>query len=698
MPNLSYNGKVLKFGFNGGRISFPTPPVNPIVTVTKPDYGDPATYADHITDIVWLTRGNQAGLYNIYSESSYNQNDYSSPADTEWNSEYTDNVNFGWNDISNVRSRLYGTWVDSVGWDPSGELGRELILHLITDDKFYKVKFTQWTPSAAGGGFSYTREEIIPPPLRYDFTTTGDGTEVGTLSMTVSDDITMTLEEGTGKFYTNPDGTENESSTWNLSSGSTQTIYVKCPTGTTYMSCTDFTKITEWNEWTSSTDAPSIGATLTPSINLTYINIEGNNTVGGDIGSINGLTYLNIVGNSSTVKGSIDSKTNLTYLSLPSVSSSLSGSLANLTNLTHLNVGGNTGTVTGSVEGLTKLTYLQLTDSSDHTVTGSVVGLTGLTHIHVDGARNVAISGNVGTLSNLEHLWIDGGNDVLLSGSITGLTNLTTLRVDSYVDFTGDLNILTGLTYLHIFRTYNFTADIENLTNLTYLLLNFVTSQPITGDLTNLTKLTYLDIVSDANTNINFSGDTSSITGLTHFEVQTKNTIEGDISNWTDLTRLTFSGCVGDGLSGSVDNLTKLTSIRVYDANANTITGNITNCPLYYIDLRGTNTVYGDIGGDGTNAFINQLVLINLTNCAMVNYTSGATWPDISTIKINPSVGYGYSSTEIDNILIDMAASTSLANRTINLQGSNGVRTTASDDAVLTLQGRGCTLNLNTNP
>ena len=80
----------------------------------------------------------------------------------------------------------------------------------------------------------------------------------------------------------------------------------------------------------------------------------------------------------------------------------------------------------------------------------------------------------------------------------------------------------------------------------------------------------------------------------------------------------------------------------------------------------------------------------------MNTYTAGATSGN-ATITINPSVGYGYDSTEIDNILIDMAASLALIGKTITLQGSNAARTSASDAAVATLTGVGRTCTVITN-
>lgn len=79
----------------------------------------------------------------------------------------------------------------------------------------------------------------------------------------------------------------------------------------------------------------------------------------------------------------------------------------------------------------------------------------------------------------------------------------------------------------------------------------------------------------------------------------------------------------------------------------------------------------------------------------MNTYTAGAVWSN-ATVTINPASGYGYDSTEIDNILIDMANSAGgPSSKTITLKGSSQPRTSASDAAVATLQARGCIIITN---
>ena len=125
----------------------------------------------------------------------------------------------------------------------------------------------------------------------------------------------------------------------------------------------------------------------------------------------------------------------------------------------------------------------------------------------------------------------------------------------------------------------------------------------------------------------------------------------GSGNGWVSLT-------TAPSISGDISGLTSLTSL--YVIGLNTLSGNI-------------------------NPIVNGITALTLNPCAMDTYTAGATWSN-ATVKINPSVGYGYDSTEIDNILIDMAASNIFSGKTITLQGSSLARTSASDAAVLKLE------------
>ncbi|MEN8152357.1 MAG: hypothetical protein ABFS86_21240, partial [Planctomycetota bacterium] len=103
-----------------------------------------ATYQDRITDKVVITRGDQKGIFNIAQEPGYKP---SPPAGTEWAYGTASN----W---QNLRFQSWETWHSRI---PPDMVNQDAVLHLIDEDVYLDIKFTAWTESAAGGGFSYVR-------------------------------------------------------------------------------------------------------------------------------------------------------------------------------------------------------------------------------------------------------------------------------------------------------------------------------------------------------------------------------------------------------------------------------------------------------------------------------------------------------------------------------------------------------------
>jgi hypothetical protein len=124
------------------------------ITFVKPTGADftQAQYQDRITDLVWLTRGNVAGLYNIKQESAFDKNsaDPLSPVDTEW----------AYGTTANVGSLVFSKWKTWSGNAPFQTVGLDAVLHLITDDIYIDIKFLSWDQRA--GGFSYERSTAAP--------------------------------------------------------------------------------------------------------------------------------------------------------------------------------------------------------------------------------------------------------------------------------------------------------------------------------------------------------------------------------------------------------------------------------------------------------------------------------------------------------------------------------------------------------
>jgi hypothetical protein len=95
----------------------------------------------------------------------------------------SNNTLFGWNDLSTVSTRTYDTLRNSLDGNVGYIiLGKELVMRIISTSQYFKIKFTQWTQNANGGGFQYTREEldsggnIIGPAIT--FTKVNYGSEI----------------------------------------------------------------------------------------------------------------------------------------------------------------------------------------------------------------------------------------------------------------------------------------------------------------------------------------------------------------------------------------------------------------------------------------------------------------------------------------------------------------------------------------
>lgn len=261
-----------------------------------------------------------------------------------------------------------------------------------------------------------------------------------------------------------------------------------------------------------------------------------------------------------------------------------------------------------------------------------------------------------------------------------------------YSDAAGTLDESTSFTFTtgtHIkyLKVPSGTSNMafSNIALLTkwYEWASFANAASLSGDVSKLLSLDYMNF-RGKNT---LFGSVAALTSLTYMRAEGSNTISGDISALTSLTSIRFFG--SNTLSGSVAALTSLTSL--YVTGSNTLSGSIAALTsLTYLQVRGTNTISGDM-----NPVVNGITYFYISgNNHMDTYTAGATWSIAGTCLINPYTGYGYSSTEIDNILIDLNNS-GVINSTITLQGSSAARTSASDAAVNNLVANGCTVNTN---
>ncbi|MCK5759762.1 MAG: cadherin repeat domain-containing protein, partial [Candidatus Delongbacteria bacterium] len=201
---------MLSFGqtiWDGGKITF-----------TKADFADAilAENQDRITDSTWVTRNDQEGLFNAYYESFYNG---SGPTNTEW----------AYGTTANYLTLNYLNWENwqggGMGKGPLETLGRDAVVHLISEDIYIDIKFTAWTSMGSGGGFTYERS-LDPNSGPMGINLSNDviydgypsGTIVGLLS-TADGDVTANYE------YSFVDG-ENHNSDFSIVGDELQTNFI----------------------------------------------------------------------------------------------------------------------------------------------------------------------------------------------------------------------------------------------------------------------------------------------------------------------------------------------------------------------------------------------------------------------------------------------------------------------------------------
>ena len=105
---------------------------------------------------------------------------------------YTDPTHNGFSDISNIKARVYSDFVSSLdGAVGPNIVGLEMVMHIISTDQYFKVKFSSWQSGGGGGQFTYTRQEMVV--LAFGEIEFSDGTKLGTAAPYVEDKNTALM-------------------------------------------------------------------------------------------------------------------------------------------------------------------------------------------------------------------------------------------------------------------------------------------------------------------------------------------------------------------------------------------------------------------------------------------------------------------------------------------------------------------------
>jgi hypothetical protein len=464
------------------------------------------------------------------------------------------------------------------------------------------------------------------------------------------------------------DGT-NPTDTWTPTPGSLQGTYVYCPSGSGYILFNDpdlllsvgrSVNIAAINSFWSYDTTDSTTYANTPSITIN--NWDYPNCVNFGISGYANILFLSLSLNQL-------SPDLLYFTCFSNANASFTGNINEIGDSCIRFDVGQSNTITGDIADI-PASMQEFDLGGNNTVTGDIADLKeGLTYFYLSGQNT--ISGDIVNLpSTLEYISVTGNNTI--TGDMADfISTLTRITIGGYNTISGDIQ------------------DIEST----------VTSFGIYGDNTIGGDLDYWPSDSVIQT-LNIQGD-NTITGgftalpftLTSLTIQGNNTIDGLIEDIpSSVTSIIIMG--NNIIGGTLNNLPSDCSfISLSIEGNNTITGDIVYLPdtLLTLNLQGANTVYGDLNDlDSTLRYIYLL-----GDNAISDYippSGGKTWYSLAnppaSFNFQPSSAGGLSSTEVDDLIIDLDASTTTSRTTalsIYITGNNEPRTAASDAAVASL-------------
>ena len=144
----------------------------PTMTFAKAGSDDPALpeNQDQLTPDVAITRQSSGGPFNAVTESTFTRD--ISPADTEWAFSGLDGnpADIAFNaEICSAPEGMcqFSNWWNAQGPSTQGLnlVGRPAVVHLLTDDIYLDLVFTDWADATSGGAMAYERSTSngVPP-------------------------------------------------------------------------------------------------------------------------------------------------------------------------------------------------------------------------------------------------------------------------------------------------------------------------------------------------------------------------------------------------------------------------------------------------------------------------------------------------------------------------------------------------------
>lgn len=370
------------------------------------------------------------------------------------------------------------------------------------------------------------------PEIAFTLTATGTGDGIATLKLRASEVVVLSVDEN-AKIYTNATATIGEDNTIAIVPGYDAIIYIKCTSGISNLRI-DKNKITKIVDWVSSTNAPSLGGSITTLISLTYLRLVGNNTISGSIEGMTSLAYL-VVSGSNTISGDITYLLDLTYINIEG-SNTLSGSITGKELTTLVCTGSNT--ISGELTLMTGLTYLKVQGSN--TLSGDITALIGLTYCVIAGANTV--TGSIDALVKLTFLQILGSNTV--SGDVKNISDglercwINPGRMDSYTTG-GNWGSIVASGWIYLTPSTGYGLSISELT----LLISDVSSTKVVGRAISIILTGSNALMADT-TQGGIWGDFDGETSPSDLAIAYKNLVK------TDLCTVALKGIAAPGVSG----------------------------------------------------------------------------------------------------------------------------------------------------
>lgn len=528
----------------------------------------------------------------------------------------------------------------------------------VSNKSKYGALYNWW---AASGAVEVT---IVPTILQ--LVSQGDGSGIGVLQVTVSEEITLSVD-GDSYFCNNLgviDPTNPYSKT--LTTGGYTITYIKTTSGTSNLTFSNRDSLIMFGSVTSSSGGFGSWAGYTadsPKLDCTNFDFPN---------------CLEIYMGGSYLQNTISDFTELPlFVEKVYLSSTCS---------TAGNISGDLSEVPASCK--------ILGVSSSNTITGDLSSLPSI----------------------LEEVTMFGSNTV--TGDVASIpSGVTTFQFGGVNTIYGDIaDFPSGLLYCYITGSNIVTGDVANLPS-TIIVLQLHGSNTIYGDIADLPSTESHFEIGGYNTLSGSLDDLKEI--LVYFYVYGSNTIGGTINSLPS-NMYSFSLWGYNNATGDIANLpVSLTSFNIPGGDSPLITGDIISLndinTLYNFVVNCENTIYGSITGlilpsisafslGGSNVVSGDLSSLyhcyelSLMGHNTVSIYSSVVWQTGMYHFMFYSYSGGLDSSEVDQLLIDLDVSpwnNIYVSRWLYILGTNAARTAASDVAVASLTAKGVAVGTN---